>query len=46
MSTIREATDRDVEQIRDLFIQVYGKEYPFKGFYDTEWLKKAVYKLS
>jgi len=43
MSTIREATDKDVEQIRDLFVQVYGKEYPFKGFYDTEWLKKAVY---
>ena len=43
MKTIREATDKDVEQIRDLFVQVYGKEYPFKGFYDTEWLKKAVY---
>lgn len=43
MSTIREATDKDVEQIRDIFVQVYGKDYPFKGFYDTEWLKKAVY---
>ncbi|MFC2092775.1 cyclic nucleotide-binding domain-containing protein [Bacteroidota bacterium] len=43
MSTIREATDKDVEQIRDIFVQVYGKDYPFKGFYDTEWLKKSVY---
>ena len=43
MKTIREARDTDVNQIRDLFVQVYGKEYPFKGFYDTEWLKKAVY---
>jgi len=43
MSTIREATDKDVEQIRNLFVQVYGMDYQFKGFYDTEWLKKSVY---
>ena len=43
MSTIREATDKDVDQIRDIFVQVYGMDYQFKGFYDTEWLKKAVY---
>ena len=43
MSTIREATDKDVEQIRDIYVQVYGNSYPFKGFYNTEWLKKAVY---
>ena len=43
MKTIREARDTDVNRISELFVQVYGSEYPFKGFYDTEWLKKAVY---
>ncbi len=40
---IREARDSDVESIRGLFVEAYGHEYPFKGFYDTEWLKKSVY---
>ncbi len=43
MITIRDAEDNDVEQIRDLFVSVYGKDYPYPGFYDTHWLKKAVY---
>jgi hypothetical protein len=43
MKTIREARDADVETIRNLFVGGYGPNYPFKGFYDTEWLKKAVY---
>ncbi|MHC4873559.1 MAG: GNAT family N-acetyltransferase, partial [Planctomycetota bacterium] len=40
---IREAEDKDVEKIRDLFVTVYGDDYPFPGFYDTHWLKKAVF---
>lgn len=40
---IREARDSDVEALRDLFIQVYGENYPYSDFYDTEWLKKSVY---
>jgi len=43
MATIRPATDQDVDQVRDLFVRVYGDDYPFPGFYDTEWLKHAVY---
>lgn len=43
MKKIREALVTDVEKVRDLFVQAYGKDYPFTGFYDTEWLKKAVY---
>jgi hypothetical protein len=43
MYKIREAIDKDVGQIRDIFVQVYGMNYQFKGFYDTEWLKKSVY---
>ncbi len=43
MPTVREATDNDVDQLRDLFARVYGDDYPFPGFYDTQWLKKSVY---
>jgi RimJ/RimL family protein N-acetyltransferase len=40
---IRDAKDSDVDQLRDLFALIYGDDYPFPGFYDTEWLKKSVY---
>jgi len=40
---IREARDSDVEQVKDLFVDAYGPDYPFVGFYDTSWLKKAVF---
>lgn len=40
---VREARDGDVEALRDLFVSVYGDDYPYEGFYDTEWLKKSVY---
>ncbi|MCX7935998.1 MAG: hypothetical protein N3A66_12155, partial [Planctomycetota bacterium] len=43
MTIIREARESDVAQVRDLFARVYGKDYPFPGFYDTAWLTKAVY---
>ena len=43
MKVIREAKDTDVNNIIKLFIEVYGHDYPFQSFYDTEWLKKAVY---
>ena len=43
MVNIRKAADTDIDGIRDLFVSVYGKNYPFTGFYDTAWLKKLVY---
>lgn len=43
MKIIREAYEGDAESIRDLFIEAYGDKYPFKEFYDTEWLKKAIF---
>lgn len=43
MFEIRQARDTDVEPIRDLFIAVYGKDYPFAQFYDTQWLKRLVF---
>jgi RimJ/RimL family protein N-acetyltransferase len=27
----------------DLFIKIYGRDYPFKKFYDTMWLTKSIY---
>jgi N-acetylglutamate synthase-like GNAT family acetyltransferase len=41
--TPRLATDADVEAVRDLFVSVYGHDYPFQDFYDTSWLKAAVF---
>jgi GNAT superfamily N-acetyltransferase len=41
--TIREAVEDDVSGVRDLFVAAYGEDYPFRQFYDTGWLKKAVF---
>lgn len=43
MPTIRDAREEDVPAVRDLFRTVYGEDYPYKGFYDVHWLKKAVF---
>jgi hypothetical protein len=40
---IRVATEADVDATKQLFITAYGEDYPFKKFYDTSWLKKAVF---
>lgn len=40
---IRLANDGDVEQIAGLYRAVYGDDYPFTEFYDTEWIKRGVY---
>ena len=40
---ISRADENDVSQIMDLFVKVYGSEYPFKKFYDTKWLTKSIY---
>jgi hypothetical protein len=40
---IIQAGETDVKQIMDLFIKIYGKDYPFKKFYDTMWLTKSIY---
>ena len=40
---ITQATENDVQQIMDLFIKTYGRDYPFKKFYDTMWLTKSIY---
>ncbi len=40
---IREAHEDDAVRVCKLFQTVYGDDYPFKGFYDPFWLKKAVF---
>jgi RimJ/RimL family protein N-acetyltransferase len=40
---ITQADENDVQQIMDLFIKIYGRDYPFKKFYDTMWLTKSIY---
>ncbi len=43
MFTARQARASDVVRIRDLFVGVYGEGYPFKGFYDTDWITRLIY---
>ena len=37
------AIDKDVKQIMNLFIKIYGRDYPFQQFYDPTWLTRSVY---
>ncbi len=39
----REAREGDVEGIQEIFLRSYGEEYPYREFYDREWLKRALY---
>ncbi len=41
--TIREADEGDIPGIRGVFQAVYGEEYPYQGFFDDAWLKRAVF---
>ncbi len=43
MITVRPAQEADVGQIRDLFFEVYGEEYPHREVYDERWLKGSVF---
>ena len=37
------AVDNDVETVRQLFIDSYGRHYRYREFYDDYWLKKAIF---
>ena len=41
--TVRQAREEDIEAIRDIFMAAYGPTYPYRDFYDEQWLKRAVY---
>lgn len=43
MIRIREAREEDVGQIREIFLAVYGTDYPHRELYDELWLKRSVF---
>ncbi|MDH4188517.1 MAG: GNAT family N-acetyltransferase [Nitrospira sp.] len=43
MIRIREAREEDVGQIREIFLAVYGVDYPHRELYDELWLKRSVF---
>lgn len=43
MVRIREAREEDVGQIREIFLAVYGADYPHHEVYDELWLKRSVF---
>ena len=43
MIEVRLAEEPDVSQIRDIFVAVYGQDYPYKDFYDVQWLKRSLF---
>jgi len=40
---IKRADVGDVPKIMELFLKIYGPNYPFKSFYDPMWLTKSIY---
>jgi GNAT superfamily N-acetyltransferase len=40
---VREALEKDVPAIRDIFKSVYSDDYPYPSFYDEDWLKRSVF---
>jgi len=40
---VREAREEDVGQIREIFLAVYGTDYPHRELYDELWLKRSVF---
>ncbi len=43
MIRVREAKESDVEQIRAVYLAIYGKDYSHPQFYDTQSIKKMVF---
>ena len=43
MLRVREAREEDVGQIREIFLAVYGTDYPHRELYDELWLKRSVF---
>lgn len=43
MIQVREAREEDVGEIREVFLAVYGTDYPHRELYDELWLKRSVF---
>lgn len=40
---IRPAVEADIPRIREIYLAVYGGGYPYKEFYDEQWLKRSIF---
>lgn len=43
---VRQFNEADIPAVRALYYDVYGQSYPYKAFYDDEWLKRSIYQDS
>src|SRR5690606_22454810 len=43
---VRQFMEADIPAVRALYYDVYGHDYPYKAFYDDEWLKRSIYQDS
>lgn len=43
MITVREADERDIDAIREIFFASYGEHYSYPQFYDLKHLKRMIY---
>lgn len=43
MIRVREAEEKDVSRISEIFLATYGEDYPYQQFFDEAWLKRSVY---
>ena len=43
MIKIHPADESDISQIRETFLAVYGRDYPYQEFYDEKWLKRSLF---
>ncbi len=43
MILVRPAQEADIPQIRDIYLAVYGQDYPYQQFYDEQWLKWSIF---
>src|SRR3989304_9805383 len=43
MIEVREAQESDVDQIRQIFLQIYGSAYAHPEYYDPQQLKRMVF---
>ncbi len=41
---VRQVSEADLPNVRNLFYRSYGEDYPYKEFYSDEWLKRSIYQ--
>ncbi len=41
---VRDASETDIDSLRELFVASYAGAYPFEGFLDRDWLLRSIYR--